>query len=123
MPVLAVILLASIPVWSERNEHLEQVAERLEKAVVQKPADAKLYIHLGFVYSKLEKIDDAQRAFENAVLADPSVGKAYFMLGLIYEKKDLKEKAVWAWQSCLRYAEDEHEKETARRHLHHLQNQ
>ena len=99
---------------------LKQTAVDLEAAVIQQPDNSELYIKLGFTYTRLEKADDAQKAFENAARLDPKRAITHYMLGLIYEKKGLKDKAIAAWKVCLDNAAEEHLRETARKHLHHL---
>jgi cytochrome c-type biogenesis protein CcmH/NrfG len=130
---LALVLAAAAPqaaraqsrnAWeSGRNqsaeEHKKNAAE-LEEAVKTDPNNIELYIRLGFVYSKLEKVGDAQRAFENAVRLDPKRAIAHYMLGLIYEKKGLRDNAIAAWKACLENASEPRLRETALKHLHHL---
>ena len=92
----------------------------LESAIAGNPGDAGLYVKLGFAYSRMHRVDEAQSAFENAVRLDPSRAAAHYMLGLIYEKKGLKEKAIEAWKACMASATDPGIRDTAARHLHHL---
>lgn len=106
---------------SSRNaEAIIKEAAELEAAVARDPGNIELHIRLGFAYSRLEKADDAQRAFENVVRLDPARAIAHYMLGLIYEKKGLKEMAASAWKACLDNAAEQHLRETALKHLHHL---
>ena len=102
------------------QEELRKEAGDLETAALQNPGDIELHIRLGFIYTKLERADDAQRAFENAVRLDPKRAIAHYMLGLIYEKKGMTERAITAWRACLDNAGEERLRETARKHLHHL---
>ena len=92
----------------------------LESAARENPSDASRWMELGFAYSSMHKVDEAQAAFESAVRLNPSLAKAHYMLGLIYEKKGMKDSAIAAWTSCLNYAADEATRETARKHLHNL---
>jgi len=101
-------------------EELTKTAAELEEAIKQQPANAELYIKLGFTYTRLERADDAQRAFENAARLAPGKAITHYMLGLIYEKKGLKDKAISAWTACLQTAVEPQMRETARKHLHHL---
>lgn len=128
--LLAFFLTAAVPVHAGPEhrdsgkhlsvEELTKNAAALEEAVKQAPADIELHIRLGFTYTRLEKADDAQKAFENAVRLDPKRAVAHYMLGLIYEKKGLREKAIAAWEACLKNATEPHGRETAIKHLHHL---
>jgi cytochrome c-type biogenesis protein CcmH/NrfG len=104
----------------ENAARLEKEAAALEAEARANPENAELSVKLGFIYSRLRKIDDAQRAFENAVRLDPKKAIAYYMLGLIYEKKGFKDRAVGAWMDCLEHSGDPRMRDTAARHLHHL---
>ena len=127
--LLAAFLAAAAPalaqgeprdIRTQNVEELKKTAADLEDAVKLQPANAELYIKLGFTYTRLEKADDAQRVFERAALLAPEKAITHYMLGLIYEKKALKSKAIAAWTACLKNAVEPHMRETARKHLHHL---
>ena len=104
-------------------EELRKQAAGLEADARNNPADIELHIRLGFIYTKLERVDDAQRAFENAARLDPKRAIAHYMLGLIYEKKGMTARAIASWQACLDNAGGGRLGETARKHLHHLKGQ
>src|SRR5882724_4300958 len=59
----------------------------LEQSVKTDPNNSELWLHLGFAYRKLDKIDQAQSAFEKVTTFDAHSRDALYMLGLIYEKK------------------------------------
>lgn len=99
---------------------LVATAAQLEQAVITQPKNVELHIKLGFTYTRLGRVDDAQRSFENAVSLDPKRAIAHYMLGLIYEKKGLKDKAIAAWKACLETAVEPHIRETALKHLTNL---
>ena len=101
-------------------EELIKDAAALEAAITQNPGNIELHLRLGFAYSRLEKADDAQRAFESVVRLDSKRAIAHYMLGLIYEKKGLRERAIDSWKACLDNAAEQHLRETALKHLHHL---
>lgn len=102
-------------------EKLKKTAANLEEALKKHPDDVQLYVYLGMTYTRLENADEARQAFEAAVKLDPKKAIAHFMLGLIYEKKGLKENAVAAWKACLENAVEPRMRETAKKHLHHLE--
>ena len=104
----------------EEIARLTKEAESFEARIKADPKDAELNIKLGFIYARLQKADDAQRAFENAVRLAPNRAISYYMLGLIYEKKGMKDKAVEAWKACLANADEQRQRDTAVKHLHHL---
>jgi|GEM_PF-1615841 len=104
----------------ETAARLEKEAAALETETRAHPENAELNMKLGFVYTRLRRADDAQRAFENAARLDPKKASAHYMLGLIYEKKGMRDRAVEAWKACLENAADPRLRDTAVRHLHHL---
>ncbi|MCG2725250.1 MAG: tetratricopeptide repeat protein [Elusimicrobia bacterium] len=108
---------------AEARQEMQKIAANLEENIKLEPEKVDLYVQLGFIYSKLDKIDEAQKAFENAVRLDPKNAKSHFMLGLIYEKKGLKNKAIAAWQSCLDNAVKKKTRKIAIKHLHFLRAQ
>ena len=122
------LLSAAPPSWRqnespEMREQLAKDAAALERQLTAGPKDPEVYIRLGFAYARLEQADDAQRAFESAVNLDPKKAVAHYMLGLIYEKKDLRDKALAAWKTCLENTQDPRMRETAVKHIHHLSHQ
>src|SRR6266700_6557792 len=75
-----------------------RAASALEEDIKADPNNPELWLHLGFAYRKLNKIDQAQSAFEKVVSLTPNNKDAYFMLGLIYESKNMKPEAEKAWK-------------------------
>lgn len=126
--LLTPALLAAAPPQQYKEtpgvrEQLKKDAAATEARLKTPPADPELYMKLGFIYTRLEQADDAQRAFEGAVSLDPKKAGAHYMLGLIYEKKGLREKALAAWKACLDNTQDPRMRDTAARHIHHLSHQ
>ncbi len=129
----AVLLCCSLPAMAQANKipsaaeiksqtpaELAKTALDLEQALVLQPGNGELYEKLGFVYTRLHRIDDAQKAFESAARLEPKEPIIHYMLGLIYEKKGLKPQAVAAWKACLDNAPNDHMRETAIKHLNNL---
>ena len=102
---------------AKNRQEMQKIATNLEERIKQSPKNVELYVQLGFIYSKLKKINEAQKAFETAVRLNPKKAKAHFMLGLIYEKKGLKNKAIAAWQACLDNTAKEKARAIALKHL------
>ncbi|HOW90567.1 MAG TPA: hypothetical protein PL037_09800, partial [Elusimicrobiales bacterium] len=75
-------------------QDLNRAAAELEASVRNGSSDIGLYIRLGFIYTRLEKADEAQRAFESAAGLDPRKAVVHYMLGLIYEKKGMTDRAI-----------------------------
>ena len=103
-----------------KRQEMLRIAANIKESIKQNPKNVELYIQLGFIYSKLKNINEAQKAFETAVRLNPKKTKPHFMLGLIYEKKRMKNKAIASWQACLDNATDKKTRETAIKHLHFL---
>ena len=103
-----------------KRQEMLKIASELKESINKNPKNVELYVQLGFIYSKLKSINEAQNAFETAVRLNPKHSKAHFMLGLIYEKKDMKEKAIVAWQACLDNTVNKKARDTAIKHLHFL---
>src|SRR5438552_17228716 len=97
-----------------------RAASALEDDIKTDPNNAELWLHLGFAYRKLNKIDQAQSAFEKVVALSPNNKDATFMLGLIYESKNMKPEAEKAWKSYLAAETDHEKREIAEKHIHHL---
>jgi cytochrome c-type biogenesis protein CcmH/NrfG len=98
----------------------ERAVSALEQDTKTDPNNAELWLHLGFAYRKLDKIDQSQNAFEKAALLNPQAKDAYFMLGLIYESKHQKAEAEKAWKSYLAVEKDPEKRAVAEKHIHHL---
>ncbi|MDE2237102.1 MAG: tetratricopeptide repeat protein, partial [Elusimicrobia bacterium] len=92
-------------------------SETTESAAVE---SAEQHVHMGFMFKRAGRIDEAQAEFEKAAALDPHRAMAFYMLGLIYEKKGLRDKAMQAWQACLANARHPEMREKARNHLHLL---
>ena len=115
--VTGVCLHADDPATSGQKE---RAASALEQDIKTDPNNAELWLHLGFAYRKMDKIDQAQNAFEKAALLNPQAKDAYFMLGLIYESKHRKLEAEKAWKRYLAAETDPERRAIAEKHIHHL---
>ena len=102
------------------QEQKERAAAALEQAVKAEPGNAELWLHLGFAYRKLARLDQAREAFEKASSLDPQNQEALYMLGLIYEKDKRSQDALRVWKQYLSVATDEEKRATAENHIHHL---
>ena len=98
----------------------ERAVSALEQDVKTDPNNAELWLHLGFAYRKLNKIDQAQNAFEKASSLDPHNREALHMLGFIYEKKHLTQDAERIWKQYLALETDAAERDEVEKHIHHL---
>ena len=114
---LVAALLAAPAAAEPASQDLEIARGVLERALQEHPQNAELHTLLGFVFRKLERLDDAERSFTRAVSADPKKAEAHFMLGMIREKKGRAEEAKASWKACLETAKEPGMRETAKRHL------
>jgi cytochrome c-type biogenesis protein CcmH/NrfG len=104
-------------------EELLKVKSVIEKAIEADPDNSELWVHLGLVHRKLDRVEDARNALERASNLNPKNANAYFMLGLIYEKKKDTAKALAAWEACLKNAKEDRMREIAGKHIKHLKEQ
>jgi cytochrome c-type biogenesis protein CcmH/NrfG len=121
LPLLAAFtcLLFPSPVRAA-DPQKERAVSALEEDLKTDPNNAELWLHLGFAYRKLGKIDQAQNAFEKVSSLNPNEKDAFFMLGLIYESKNQKDAAEKAWKSYLAAETDAGKRSIAQKHIHHL---
>ena len=109
-------LIQAAPLVNEKD----RAVSALEEDVKTDPNNAELWLHLGFAYRKLDKIDQAQKAFERATSLDPKSKDAFFMLGLIYESKHQNPEALQAWKSYMAIETSSEKRDIAQKHIHHL---
>jgi Tfp pilus assembly protein PilF len=97
-----------------------QAKDIIQEAAKKYPHNAELQLQLGFIFKKLGKFKDSQKAFEESVKIDPHLVEGHYMLGLIYEYNKESKEALAAWQACLKWATDPGTKNTALVHIHHI---
>ena len=56
---------------NSKKENLNKVIEEMEQKCTEKPASVMAHHHLGLVYQKAGRLDDAVAAMEKAVELDP----------------------------------------------------
>src|SRR5687768_17418148 len=83
------------------SDELRKVRTVIETALKDDPQNSELWVHLGLVERKLDRVDAALEAFERAAKFNPQNANAHFMRGLAYEKKQDNIKALSAWEACL----------------------
>jgi len=98
----------------------ERAAAAIEQDLKTDPNNAELWLHLGFAYRKINKIDQSQQAFEKASTLSPGEKDSWFMLGLIYESKRDRQAASNAWKRYLAVETDAEKRAVAEKHIHHL---
>jgi len=64
------------------KQDFEAAAQNYQDYLAKKPDDAAVHYDLGYVYTALERPDDARAEYEKAIGLDPKMGPAYKNLGL-----------------------------------------
>ena len=87
--------------YAEEGINLEESLEMAVKAVELEPTNGAYQDTLGWIYFKLNRLDDAQTTLERAVtlVADDPVIQEH--MGEVYSRKKLYDKARAAWQKVL----------------------
>ena len=73
------------------NQDFETAARDYQDYLAKKPDDASVHYNLGYVYTNLERPDDAQAEYEKAIElepSDPKIEPAYRNLGTMLLSKD-----------------------------------
>ena len=121
LPLLATLMLClSFHPARAADPQQERATAALEQDLKTDPNNAELWLHLGFAYRKMGRIDQARNAFEKASSLNPKEKDALFMLGLIYESKGQTDAAQKAWTSYLAAETDSEKRALAQKHIHHL---
>jgi cytochrome c-type biogenesis protein CcmH/NrfG len=98
----------------------ERAAAALEQDLKTDPNNAELWLHLGFAYRKMDKLDQARQAFEKVAALNPHETDSYYMLGLIYESQHNKAAALKVWKEYLAAETNPDKRAVAEKHIHHL---
>lgn len=109
--------LQDLRVEGKNTEEVLRVKAVIEGAIREEPANSELWVHLGLVNRKLDRLEEARQAFERAAELNPRNANAHFMLGLLYEKTGQKDRAVAAWEGCLQNATEDGMRGIAEKHL------
>ncbi len=104
----------------KNTDELLNVEKVIRDGLDKDPGNSELWLHLGMVNRKLDRVEEAQRAFEQAARLGPKNANTHFMLGLIYEKKKMTDKAIAAWRTCLENTQENQMRKIAEKHLKHL---
>jgi tetratricopeptide (TPR) repeat protein len=83
-------LLADAQSAVDRQDY-ETAAQNYQDYLAKKPDDAEVHFNLGYVYTALQRTDDAQGEYEKAIALapdDPKMAPAYQNLGLTLLPKD-----------------------------------
>ncbi len=102
--------------WADRNEHLDEALDLIERALERTPDDGMVIDSLGWVLYRLGRYDEAVVELERAVSLEPAepviidhLGDAYWKTGRHYE-------ARFQWRHVLTLAPDDEDLVDAVRH-------
>ncbi|MGH9715796.1 MAG: tetratricopeptide repeat protein [Candidatus Acidiferrales bacterium] len=65
-----------------QQRDFDTAAKDYEQFLAKKPDDATVHFDLGYVYTALNRGDDAKTQYQKAIAIDPKMGAAYLNLGL-----------------------------------------
>ncbi|HVB85051.1 MAG TPA: tetratricopeptide repeat protein [Candidatus Dormibacteraeota bacterium] len=65
-----------------QQKDFDTAAKDYQQFLAKKPDDAIVHFDLGYVYTALNRADDAKSQYQKAVALDPKMGAAYLNLGL-----------------------------------------
>lgn len=65
-----------------QQKDFDTAAKDYEQFLAKKPDDATVHFDLGYVYTALNRADDAKTQYQKAIALDPKMGAAYLNLGL-----------------------------------------
>jgi tetratricopeptide (TPR) repeat protein len=65
-----------------QQKDYETAAKDFQQYLAKKPDDATVHFDLGYVYTALNRVEDAVSEYKKAVTLDPKMGAAYLNLGL-----------------------------------------
>lgn len=108
------------------GKQLEELQRRLaecRQAVSKEPRNVVLLNDLGLAAETVGDFDRAQWAFKRATKLDPSYGPAYQNLGLLLKRYQRTTPAIYALESCLKYAGRDCDRELVKQVLQELHEQ
>jgi tetratricopeptide (TPR) repeat protein len=106
--------------WADRDMRLQEALDFLKKAVDSEPNNGAYLDSLGWVYFRLNQLDDAETYLKKAqerVRKDPTIHEH---LGDLYYHKGQYEEAKTAWELSVSYNQDEDETRKVQKKLDEL---
>ena len=106
--------------WADRDVQLQEALELLKKAVDLEPNNGAYLDSLGWVYFRLNQLDDAETYLKKAlerVRKDPTIHEH---LGDIYYRRGQYQEARAAWEFSVAYNQDEDETRKVQKKLDDL---
>ena len=82
----------------DEQEQLRRLEQAVRHALAQTPEDAQVYVRLGVIYERQNKLAEAADAFENVLKYDPNRPAVYPQLGAIYERQERYTEALRTYQ-------------------------
>ena len=113
----------SSPTQPPANQKLLKSKQLLLDSLKKDPQNIELLRSLSLINQDLGLVEQSQEITEKILALNPQDAGAYSMLALIFEKKKQTQKAISAWENCLKYAKEEKLKSISQKHLAHLKKQ
>ena len=82
------------------NENETRIAE-LQRAIELEPAQADLYVQLGYAQFQAEQLEASQASFQQALTLDPAAAPAHNGLGRVYERQGEAQAALAAYEAAI----------------------
>jgi len=77
----------------DKNE-FESAIPPLQKVIAEQPDSAYAHFQLAYVFTALQKADEARGEYERAIAIDPKMAEAYLNLGILFIERDPASVAV-----------------------------
>jgi len=106
--------------WADREVRLQEALQLLKKAVDSDPNNGAYLDSLGWVYFRMNQLDDAEAYLKKAmerVRKDPTIHEH---LGDLYYRKGQYQDAKTAWELSVSYNQDEDETKKVQKKLDEL---
>lgn len=91
---------------AERGLQLERALRMAKEAVRQQPTNESYLDTMGWIYFRMENLDEAERAIKKAIDLGSRSAVIHEHLGDVYSKMEDHEKAVEYWKKALEIDED-----------------
>ncbi|MFH1147841.1 MAG: tetratricopeptide repeat protein [Pseudomonadota bacterium] len=91
-----------------RGDYAKAV-EYFTSAIQVNPDYSEVFVNLGIVYKKQNKLHDAMTAYKKAIALDPTAPEAYYNLGILFDDDGDYKRASSAYRQFLQFATDRYQ--------------
>ena len=102
MPRSPIALNSLGALLAEQDEKLDEAVELVKKALTIDQRNAAYLDSLGYVYLKLGKLSEAEKALRSAARLETGSASIYEHLGDLYKARNNEQAAMGAWQRAMR---------------------